>query len=198
MNVWTPERIDKLEASWNEEKESIYDTLRPLLLRCDRVLDAGCGVGIFRDLLVEKADEYVGVDITPEMLRRARRYYPEEEFILGDIRSLDLPSSSFDLVFCWSVLIHLPLNQFSLALKELSRVSSDRILFNFYILDRKTFVQTKGNWGEYIVAMNLKRLNRIFDEMSLRTVLFSYYGGKGKIKGEPFRRAIIKLSKKGI
>ena len=73
LSVWTPEKIAVLEKSWNQQKEKWYELLNPLVPSGNgNVLDAGCGVGAYHDLLTRKAKTYVGVDITDEMIKRAR------------------------------------------------------------------------------------------------------------------------------
>jgi ubiquinone/menaquinone biosynthesis C-methylase UbiE len=71
-----------------------------------RVLDAGCGTGIYSEWLRERGAEVVGVDASREMLARARerlgatdgeRDDPPVEFHRADLAEpLDFPDESFD------------------------------------------------------------------------------------------------------
>lgn len=70
----------------------------------ERVLDLGCGSGQLTRLIADnvKAEEIVGVDLTPEMIEKARSKLPETygqkvRFLISKGESLDLPTDYFDL-----------------------------------------------------------------------------------------------------
>ena len=68
---------------------------------CDRgrILDLGCGTGLFLEHAPVAPDRYVGVDISCGMLSVARRKYPRHTFLHGDMADLSsLPDRSFDSV----------------------------------------------------------------------------------------------------
>lgn len=76
-------------------------------LRGRRVLDAGCGPGIYAEILVERGAEVVGVDVTPAMVELARQRLGDRATILR--HDLEQPlafaaDSSFDVVVCALVL----------------------------------------------------------------------------------------------
>ncbi len=65
----------------------------------ERVLDLGIGAGRTTALLSPQAFTYVGVDISPPMLARARRAHPVADLRLGDARDLSqYADCTFDLV----------------------------------------------------------------------------------------------------
>jgi SAM-dependent methyltransferase len=80
--------------------------------RWERVLDFGCGVGRLSQALARQADEVIGVDISPPMLRVARtidRTGGACRFMLNETADLrQFPDGHFDLVYCILVLQHLP------------------------------------------------------------------------------------------
>lgn len=85
-----------------------------------RALDAACGTGRHAAYLAELGHQVVGVDLTPEMLARARERVPEAEFQVGDLRELPAKDASFELIVCGLALSHLPvLND---PIRELARV----------------------------------------------------------------------------
>lgn len=81
-----------------------------------RILDNGCGIG----LLYEKipAKRLVGIDLSSEMLRHAGKF--SDQLVLGNSQQLPFKADSFDLVFCRSLLHHLPAPE--LAVQEMHRV----------------------------------------------------------------------------
>lgn len=70
------------------------------------VLDLGCGAGMDSFLAAKKVGpngKVVGVDMTPEMIQRARKIAEKEgyrnvEFLLGEIETLPLPDCFYDRV----------------------------------------------------------------------------------------------------
>jgi len=66
------------------------------------VLDVGCGDGLLLRLLPSiTPEQYIGLDLSPGMLDRAKRTYPEHHFIEADMHRLDgLVSRRMDTVVC--------------------------------------------------------------------------------------------------
>lgn len=74
-------------------------------------VEIGCGLGRICQALADRFDKVVGVDISPEMLKRAREVVqkPNVEFVQGDGLTLDvLESASADLVLSFTVFQHIP------------------------------------------------------------------------------------------
>ena len=72
------------------------DYVRAWLGGCKRILDVGCGPGIFERGLEEL--DITGVDSSPEMLEVARGL-ADNRFVLGSAEELPFPDSSFDGLF---------------------------------------------------------------------------------------------------
>jgi ubiquinone/menaquinone biosynthesis C-methylase UbiE len=74
------------------------------------VLDVPCGGGLaFRALRREQQVRYVAADLSPGMLRRARRVAERRgleriEFLEADVESLPFEDASFDLALCFNSL----------------------------------------------------------------------------------------------
>lgn len=72
----------------------------------ETVLDLGCGGGFDCFLAARQVGEnghVIGVDMTPEMISRARRhaangYFPQVEFRLGEMENLPLADASVDVI----------------------------------------------------------------------------------------------------
>jgi SAM-dependent methyltransferase len=64
------------------------------------ILDVGCGTGDLSAFLrKKKINTYVGIDIYKPFLREARRKYPHERFLEGDLLA-GVITDSFDYAFC--------------------------------------------------------------------------------------------------
>ena len=93
--------------------------------RAGHVLEIGCGQGagarIIHDLFNPR--EYVGVDLDPRMIMRARKNagtLPNTRFVEGDVSCLAFSDASFDLVIDFGIVHHIP--NWREALAEIGRV----------------------------------------------------------------------------
>ncbi|WP_462418842.1 class I SAM-dependent DNA methyltransferase [Kytococcus sp. Marseille-QA3725] len=87
-----------------------------------RVLDAGCGAGRMLPHLAERGCRVEGVDLSPEMIRRAQQDHPEFPTTVGSLAHLDHPDGQFDGVFSWYSTIHSPDHDLAGMVAEMARV----------------------------------------------------------------------------
>jgi ubiquinone/menaquinone biosynthesis C-methylase UbiE len=65
------------------------------------VIDLGCGTGLLLELVDVPPARYLGLDISPGMLERAREKFPGHRFVEGDMSNLHLVRDrSFDSAVC--------------------------------------------------------------------------------------------------
>ncbi|WP_298890542.1 bifunctional 2-polyprenyl-6-hydroxyphenol methylase/3-demethylubiquinol 3-O-methyltransferase UbiG [uncultured Serinicoccus sp.] len=86
------------------------------------VLDAGCGAGRMLPQLAARGCRPRGVDLSPEMVRRARADHPAYPSALGSLSDLDFADELFDGVFSWYSTIHTPDDHLDRVLSQLARV----------------------------------------------------------------------------
>jgi len=90
--------IDRLMAEINPHPDSRA-----------KALDFGCGVGRLTRALLSYYSEVHGVDVSENMIKRARQLTPQCDFHLNESEDLSLfPDKTFDLVYSNRVLQHLP------------------------------------------------------------------------------------------
>lgn len=195
-SVWTSQRIDFLENSWKEQREYWYNLLRPLIPPAKTVLDVGCGVGAYYDLLKEKAREYTGIDITSEMIERAKKNHPDGKFQVSSIYKIDFPDKSFDLVFCWSVLCHQPPHLIESALSELWRVAKKHLFFNFYVLLSGGILSVKGSWDELLTGAGMIEVLNMISRLDDGELSFAKdYEEINHLAEVPFQRKIFLIER---
>ncbi len=100
------------------EEAVVRDLIRPVTP--GRALDAACGTGRHAEHLARLGHQVLGVDVTPDMLARARDRVAEAEFQTADLRELPLEDASFELIVCGLALAHLP--ELDAPVGELARV----------------------------------------------------------------------------
>lgn len=101
---------------------AMIDHFVSLLNEPRRVLDAGCGAGRMLPYLAGRGCQPLGVDLSPEMIRRARLDHPGFETAVGSLLELDLPDDELDGVLAWYSTIHTPDADLPSLLGELVRV----------------------------------------------------------------------------
>jgi SAM-dependent methyltransferase len=104
------------------------------------VLDAACGVGRDSKYLCELGHRVVGIDLSKELLAKARTNVPDVVFRQMDILDIQYPADSFGLVWCSAALHHIPPPLLPGAIAEFARVlQADGLLFlSLPILTRDT------------------------------------------------------------
>lgn len=99
------------EAGWDHNAHYHGYLLGQIPERCRQVLEIGCGAGEFSRLLAGRAEKVLAVDLSPQMIRVARErseFYPNVEFVAGDVMAQPLPEDHFDCVATLTTLHHLP------------------------------------------------------------------------------------------
>lgn len=87
----------------------------------DAVLDVGCGAGVPIAKSLAARYRVTGVDISPEMIRRAQQNVPAGNFMCSDIMSTTFSPSSFDAVVAFYSIFHLPREEHPDLLRRVQR-----------------------------------------------------------------------------
>jgi SAM-dependent methyltransferase len=74
--------------------------------RVERILEEGCGVGMYVQALLPYADEVCGIDVEPDYLVEAVANVPQANLQLAVCEQLPYPAAVFDLVLSHEVLEH--------------------------------------------------------------------------------------------
>ena len=75
--------------------ERVLERLQPL--SGTRLLDAGCGSGLFAELAARGGADVIGLDAAPGLVEYARRRRPAAGYVVGDLERMpfaDAPSTS--------------------------------------------------------------------------------------------------------
>lgn len=150
MQVSTPEfwkeRLDyakkngKIEYSVFIANPFIYkrmdkdhqEILNKEISETDKVLDAGCGYGRNRHMV---KGFYIGVDISPDLIKEAKLLHPRDTFLVADLTDLQFEDKEFDVGFCISVKAmivgNLGQTEWDKIEKELKRVCKKVLLLEY-------------------------------------------------------------------
>jgi ubiquinone/menaquinone biosynthesis C-methylase UbiE len=99
------------------------------------VLDIGCGPGHMTAHLTDLGVLATGIDLSPKMIERALRSFPQSRFVVGDFFALPSESSSIAGILAFYCIVHLTPAQLVGAFSEMFRVLSGGglLLLSFHV-----------------------------------------------------------------
>ena len=109
-----------------------------------RILDVGCNVGHYLRALrrLDPNINYVGVDAYPNYIKEAKEIFGENErttFLVKDVMQPLFPRSSFDIVFCCNLILHLP--DFKIPVRNLLESTKRACFIRTLLGDQTTIVK---------------------------------------------------------
>jgi len=135
MTAWKKKRevmrnYDSLAPTYDvqyaeEQNEKMKTALRCVHIKEDRyVLDLGCGTGLLFEHIGKRAKLLVGLDVSTEILKAAKKRakrFPNVAILRADADLTPFPNEIFDAVFAITLLQNMP-NPLS-TLQEMRRIS---------------------------------------------------------------------------
>jgi SAM-dependent methyltransferase len=74
-----------------ETAPGLLRLLRRAGVKAGLVVELGCGSGIWAEALTKTGYDVTGVDISPDMIRLARKAAPKAKFVTGSLLSVEIP-----------------------------------------------------------------------------------------------------------
>ena len=107
--------FDRCAPEWDADMIRNEPVIQTILDNADvcagiDVLDVACGTGVLiPDYLKRSVRSVTGIDISPEMIRIAKKKFPQEsvKLICGDVESVQL-NRQFDCVMVYNAFPHFP------------------------------------------------------------------------------------------
>jgi len=99
-----------------------------------KILDMGCGAGFLTRELSNLGHQVVGVDLSEESLKIARKLDPKTTYLRADVTAVPLESKSFDAVSAMDLLEHV--ENPTAVIQEASRLLKPGGLFFFHTFNR--------------------------------------------------------------
>lgn len=137
------------EVKYNEEFAKFVRDLA-ISLRCNSVLEIGCGTGIDLRLFPESFEVY-GMDLNDMALDIANQKLPYGKFKKGTITKLPFEDSSVDFVFTHQLLNYLDEQTLEKGVSEMYRVAKK------YIMNCEKFEESETQITENQKYRNMKK-----------------------------------------
>ena len=132
------------------------------------VLEVACGIGVDYPRYKQLGIKYFGVDITPKFIEEAKRHGVPCK--IASALALPFENGSFDSVYCKDLLLHLPIGDYKIVLKEMTRVSRGPVIVADHIWEQRTRYllceqYTSKDAGELIFFNNVYNQKDVQDYM---------------------------------
>jgi pseudaminic acid biosynthesis-associated methylase len=149
LDTWAGEfgdaYTDRNIIDWQRREPAFREMLQGLEL--PRVLEVGCNRGhnlVAVSKILGNRSEVVGLEPNPKARAIARALGADVGVMSGTTNEIPFTDASFDLVFTCTVLIHVPLKDLPLAMREIARVSRSYILCIEYFATEETPITYRG------------------------------------------------------
>lgn len=165
--------------------EIINDRLYHLRKYCQggKLLDIGCGTGVFLNEARESGWEVSGIDIAEDAVKYAQEKFKLEVF-QGELESINLPEAYFDVITMWDLIEHLknPLD----TLKKANKIMKDngkiiiltpnensllkKAIFLFFKLSGKrwNFLVKRGYGIHHLYYFSDKNIDKLLTKAAFR------------------------------
>lgn len=147
-NAWGDGESRSGPGSTRERAASFLPDLLALLhsLRVSTLLDAPCGDFNWTEPVATAVENYIGVDVVPEIIAANRQLWPAHGrvFLSRDIVHQRLPAA--DLVFCRDGLVHLCEAEIWLALENFRHTGATHLLATTFAGERDNRDVATGGW----------------------------------------------------
>lgn len=158
---------DKYGRIYDEERQSPYyqilkslelSTLLPFVKE-KKILEIGCGTGLILNEVKECASEAWGIDLSKGMLAEAKK--KKLNIKQANATNIDFLDSSFDLIYSFKVLAHIP--ECDKALSEIHRLLKENglCILEFYNPYSFKFIASKVKRSKRKVYVRFDSLHEI-------------------------------------
>lgn len=151
---------------WNPN--SYYDNflLKHVPPHCENVLEIGCGLGDFSRQLARRSTRVLALDLSPNMIRRAKErsaQFSNIDFQIAEVMAYDFPAASFDCIVSIATIHHLPTEKSIAKMKNALRDNGTLIILDLW---------QSANWNDMLrsaVALFMSALLRLLKQGRLRS-----------------------------
>jgi ubiquinone/menaquinone biosynthesis C-methylase UbiE len=178
-NQMAREYDDETIGFWEQFPHTFLDTF--IQLTGERVLDIGSGPG--RDgLLLKQAGKHVTcLDASTEMINLSRARGLKS--VLGDFTALPFGEASFNGVWAYTSLLHIPKKSIHEALREIHRVLSPAGIFALGLIEGDTEEYRKSSGVDlprWFSFYQQKEVERIVQDCGFKLVHFTKFKPRSK------------------
>jgi 2-polyprenyl-3-methyl-5-hydroxy-6-metoxy-1,4-benzoquinol methylase len=184
---WRQWKERKVINEWSALRSSrILDWLSSLGLQNPKILDLGCGIGWFSEMLASLG-QVTGVDLSEDAIAQARARCPQARFFAANILAEKFPDGDFDVAVSQEVIAHVEDQaRYIQRAAELLRPGGYLIITT---ANKLVFERVRGGFYDYPpehieVSLDMKALKRLLQPHFnvLRSDTINPVGNKGVLR----------------
>lgn len=181
----TKRNKEKVYESYEEIVQWFDDARTKTLMECEylnlivksvptggSVLDLGCGTGEpIAQFFIDKGFKVTGVDGSKKMIELCKRRFPNEQWIVSDMRDINL-KQKFDVVLAWHSFFHLDHDSQRNMFKKFSEHTKPGGVLAFTCGDEEDEIWS-DNGGQmlYHASLSTKEYEKLLSESSFKVLL---------------------------
>lgn len=174
----------QLKTGANERLVSLYKRMVKLgLSEQSKILELGCGVGLFTKLLSKKVKKgfIEAVDLSEESIQKAKRYFKNNNiaFDVADVVTYTPKNQNFDFITLMDVIEHIPLDLHGKLFDQISQYISANTLIVINIPNPKYIEYGQKNHPEKMQIIDqpveISVLIQHFEKAGLELVFYEKY-----------------------
>lgn len=146
--------------------EDIAQTFSLIDKNNPKVLELGCGNGRDAEEIVKRTNDYLGVDISSELIKIARESVPEAKFKVADFEEFKFPEN-IDVIFAFASLLHSDKKSVREILRKASRALNNRGVFYIstkYGCYKRKNIDKEGHGPKIYYFYNIETFEKIIPE----------------------------------
>jgi len=118
---------DSIQGDHVYDEKQVVEQLKKLDPKS--ILDVGCGNGNWTKIINKEFPkmDYLGVDISVGLIKKAKENNKHNKFVVGDVRTMKLPKK-YDLAFAYTCFLHVPPADMEKTVENLKTLAK-RIIF---------------------------------------------------------------------
>lgn len=178
-NLMAQEYNDETTDFWERFPASIIKTFRDNV--SGRILDIGSGPGRDGVILRDSGLEVICLDASEAMVKLTKQKGLQS--VLADFNNIPFADGSFDGVWAYTSLIHVPKTELPNSLSEAVRVLKDRGVFGLGVIEGETegYSYSSGIWlPRYFSFYNKEEIENLLKDSGLEIFYFEQFKPKSR------------------
>ncbi len=105
--------------------ENVKKAFAYIKIKNPKILELGCGDGREAKKILGYSNDYLGIDISQEMIKLARKYVPKGKFKVADFEKFRFPKK-IDIVFALACLLYTDKKNMGIIFKKIHRALQEK------------------------------------------------------------------------
>lgn len=150
------------------------------MLKGQKILDVGCGQGIYTEYFSNNGFDVTGIDISLSFIEQASIQFPKAKFMQMDMRKMDFADEAFDGLWVCSSFLHLPKKDALETLREFRRIMETKgaIFLSVKLGEGENFLGNDERGKRFFSYYTQEEILELFEAAELKVTKIEVDSGK--------------------